>query len=124
MPLVGHDVADNMSTRLFPIKLSYIVLKQGLQFALFNYHSNTWTKAEKKVYLKLVGIPERFLDEVSSHASSHNLSIENIGSYFKDLTYPSMWETCLDLEQFIETPMHLLFEGTVKSLIEIQMDFF
>ena len=28
-----------------------------------------------------------------------------------------------ELDQFIETPMHLLFEGIVKSLIEIQMDF-
>ena len=85
-PHIGRDVADNMSTRLFPIKLSYILLKQGLQFALFNYHSNTRTKAETKLYLKLVGIPERVLEEVSAHASSQNLSIKNIASYLKDLT--------------------------------------
>jgi len=122
-PPTGRDVADNMSTRLFPIKLSYMVLKQGLQFALFNFHTHIWTKSETIVYLKLVGIPKRVLEDVSSHASSQDLFIENIAGFIKDYTYPSMWETCLNLEQFIETPMHLLFEGIVKSLIEIQMDF-
>ena len=122
-PPTGRDIADT-SSRLFPIKLSYLVLKQGLQFALFNFYTHVWTKGETKVYLKLVGIPERVLEDVSANTSSQDNSIENITQFLRDYTYPSMWETCLDLEQFIETPMHLLFEGIVKSLIEIQMDFF
>ena len=32
-----------------------------------------------------------------------------------------MWTTILTLDQFIETPMHNLFEDLVKSTIEILM---
>jgi len=124
MAPTGRDIAHNITTRLFPIKLSYEILKQGLQFAMFNYHTHTWTKGESKVYLKLVGIPERIIDVALPHTRSPGLSIESIVETVQSYTYPSMWETCLDIEQFIETPMHLLFEGIVKSLIEIQMDFF
>ena len=124
MPPTGRDIAHNITTRLFPIKLSYEILKQGLQSAMFNYHTHTWTKGESKVYLKLVGIPERIIDVALPHTRSPGLSIESIVETVQSYTYPSMWETCLDIEQFIETPMHLLFEGIVKSLIEIQMDFF
>ena len=37
----------------------------------------------------------------------------------RDLEIPPMWSGLLTLDQFIETPMHLLFEGLVKSSLEL-----
>lgn len=124
IPPTGRDVALNVNTRLFPMKLSYDSLKKGLQFAMFNYLTHTWTKGESKVYLKLVGIPDRVIDDALPHTRSQDMSIENIVEVINNYTYPPMWEANYTLEQFIETPMHLLFEGIAKSLIEVQMDFF
>ena len=35
-----------------------------------------------------------------------------------------MWTSSLNVDQFIEVPMHHLFEGIIKSIIDIQTSFF
>ena len=35
------------------------------------------------------------------------------------ISLPPMWIGSLKLDQFVDTPMHQLFEGLVKSSIEI-----
>lgn len=37
---------------------------------------------------------------------------------------PPLWESSLQLDQFVDTPMHQLFEGLVKSSLEILIQFF
>ena len=41
-----------------------------------------------------------------------------------NFTYPSMWKSCIQIEKFIDTPMHHLFEGVIKAIFELQMFFF
>ena len=48
----------------------------------------------------------------------------NVENLFANFKHPSLWKSGLQLDDFVETPMHHLFEGIVKSIIELQMDFF
>ena len=34
------------ASKLLPIQLSYIILTQGLDFAIFSYYKKVWTKKE------------------------------------------------------------------------------
>ena len=44
---------------------------------------------------------------------------EHVHNIINDLDIPPMWNGLFSLDQFIETPMHQLFEGLVKSSIEV-----
>ena len=48
-----------------------------------------------------------------------NLSDDEIIPEYK---YPPMWDCPIDLKQFIDAPMHLIFQGIVKSLLEMISD--
>ena len=114
----------NKSSKLSPIKLSYNILTQGLEFAIFNYYKKVWSKKETTEYMKLLGIGTRVTRYAIDFANSMSTSHNNPESLFSTFIYPSMWKSNLNLDDFLETPMHHLFEGIVKTIIEVQMSFF
>ena len=58
---------------LFPIKLSYKILIQGLEFAVFNFYKKVWSKKETMEYLKLLGVGTR----ISTYAINYAISKTN-----------------------------------------------
>ena len=126
-PIAPTDRDVKFATKnnhLRPIKLTYDILVQGLDFATFNYHTNTWSKKETNEYLRILGVSSRTTKYVIEYANSFSSKTDNIDILLKSFTHPSLWKSGLRLDSFLETPMHHLFEGIVKTIIEIQMDFF
>ena len=109
---------------LYPIKLSYSILTQGLEFAIFNYYKKVWSKKETVEYLKLLGVGTRISTYAINYANSKTTEYNNSESLFETFVYPSMWKSNIHLDNFLETPMHHLFEGIVKTIIDVQMIFF
>ena len=57
-PPVGREVLNR--SFLYPIELSYEIMKEGVQFCFFNVYHGYRTKASSIVYLKSIGINESF----------------------------------------------------------------
>ena len=55
----------------------------------------------------------------SLYSTNPNLSHDEIMASFK---YPPIWDCPIKLNQYIDAPMHLIFQGIVKSLIEMISD--
>ena len=117
---IGRESSDKLHDGyLYPLQLSYKGLTQGLKYALYNHLKGNWKKRETVVYLKLLGMKDSTILNMIDKANS-NLKVSNdvIKAIFQ-INFPPMWTTILTLDQFIETPMHHLFEGLVKSSIEV-----
>ena len=125
IPPKGRDIEfAQLNKFLQPAKLSYENLVKGLDFAMFNLHTQIWTKQQTVVYLKLLGVCSRTIRNSMEYVLNKKQEYENIDDLMHDFTYPPMWKSCIQIEEFIETPMHHLFEGVVKAVIELQMEFF
>ena len=111
------------SSKLSPIKLSYDILTQGFKFAIFNYYKKVLLKKETNEYMKLLGIGTRTTRQAINFANSMSMIHNNTESLFSTSVYPSMWKSNVKLDDFMEIKMDDLFEGIVKTIIEVQMCF-
>ena len=124
-PPTGRESIDKLHDGyLYPLQLSYKGLNKGLKYALYNHLKGIWKKKETIVYLKILGMKDSTILDMIEKANS-NLKVRNdvIEAIFHT-NFPPMWTTILTLDQFIETPMHHLFEGLVKSSIEVLIVYF
>ena len=111
--------------KLFPYKQNYTSLKQGVHFAIYNLHQKSWKPKEGIAYLKMFGLSGNTISGILEFAANKNLAQDNVQiPFFEKYKFPCMWSSSLDLDQFIEVPMHHIFEGIVKATIEIQISFF
>ena len=74
-------------------------------------------------YLKLLGVCNQTIRIAIRYGLNQPQSFDNIKDLMGNFMYPSIWKSCIQIEEFIETPMHHLFEGVIKAIIELQMDF-
>ena len=120
VPPIGRQSTENLSNGyLYPLELTYETLTEGLKYALFNHLSENWNKRETVVYLKLLGIKDSTIQDMIDE-SLKNLGLTNdIVEAISKTEFPPMWSTVISLDQFVETPMHHLFEGLVKTAIEL-----
>lgn len=59
-----------------------------------------------------------------AHAVNQNQKHIDAIACVNTLSLPKIWtDRIFSIDQFLETPMHHLFEGIIKSLIEVSMDF-
>jgi len=124
-PPKGREIEQVwIEKKMRPMKLNYDVLTKGLEFGVFNYHRKYWSKSEASEYLRLLGIGSQTTKYALDYASAYPSQAETAETLFQNFKYPSLWKSGLSLDIFVETPMHHLFEGIVKSIIEIQMEFF
>ena len=121
----GRDVICNPRIdTLRPIKLTYEVLISGTQAACFNLITKQWKVSETRSYLKTLGVSSSFIDTVIEYVAQKCDSNSIPFVAMQSLPLPHVWiDGLFELDQFIETPMHHLFEGIIKSLVEVTSDF-
>ena len=103
--------------------LTYSALQNALRYAIYNLLCNNWTKPETIAYLKVWCVKEERIQLSITYAKEALASGRCVMTIVNDLPMPSMWTGILSLDQFVDTPMHLLFEGIVKSGIELIIQF-
>ena len=74
--------------------------------------------------LRALGVNEKFGNDNIHSVAVQCRSIPNFDedNLFDYINYPVMWTSGLSLRQCIDTPMHQLFQGIVKSIFEITSD--
>ena len=102
-----------------PIKLTYGILINATRFAVYHYLQKSWTKKETIVYLKFICVKESTIINTLKEAEETYKQNGNTVITVLHISLPPMWIGSLKLDQFVDTPMHQLFEGLVKSSLEI-----
>ena len=123
LPPDGRDICKSASEKLKPIRVTYSHLVAAVKFGYWNYLHSVWSKAEIRSYFRLVGISSDYVktlinnaDDFKKHLPVNNLILDSI-------PIPSMWKSCYRLEQCIDAPMHLLFQGITNTIIDQGTEF-
>lgn len=126
----GRDVISNINIdKLRPIKLTYKSLSDGVNAACFNLSTKIWKISETRSYLKMLGVSTAITDKIIIHCSNNSnktndIQNNNMTSNVCAIPLPQTWcDNLFQLDQFIETPMHHLFEGIIKSLLETTIEY-
>ena len=89
------------------------------KFCAFNSWTNKWSKQNVIPYMKSIGISDQYykphIIDVQKPNMSHDIDIK---SKIKNFHIPTMWTSTVKLKQYIDTPMLLIFQGVLKSVIE------
>ena len=121
-PPIGRDVSKPFE-KLPPIKVTYDTLRKATQFGFWNFLHGTWNKSQTHAYFRLVGISTSYFDCIVQLAENYKKHLPVSKSILDVIKFPTMWNSIFRLEQCIDTPMHLLFQGITKSLIEESREF-
>ena len=74
--------------------------------------------------MQSIGISDIYYGEhIFNVAENNNEQEINIVELVKNLHIPTSWNSSVMLSQYIDTPMHLLFQGIVKSVIEFSFNY-
>jgi len=121
----GRDIVQNkFSLSLGPVSLSYPYLVAGMRAACYNLHSKQWKVIETRSYLKLLGVSTSLTDSLIQYTTKQICTTMSTEDVCEQLPLPQLWtDNLFEIDQFLETPMHHLFEGIIKSLIEISMEY-
>ena len=117
LPPKGREVIGRKM--IAPIQQTFDLLITASKFCAFNYWHNIWTKQNVKVYMQSVGISESYYTPHILNAIpalTGNATYDNV--LCDALFLPTNWTSIIQLDQYIDTPMHLLFQGVIKSVIE------
>lgn len=115
----GRDVDAN-SKLLPPCKLSFPFLKKAFDFAIHNclVKKRRWSDKNLNAYLRTCCFHGGLIDSIME-------AIKEVrGKALKqdDIIPPGLWnkfeELTLDLAQFVDTPMHMLFLGVQKHMMK------
>ena len=120
-PPIGREVMNVNILR--PIELSYNTMIQGVRFCFHNCYHAEWTKLSAMSYLKSIGVNEAYgskyvYQKALDCKKNPMVSSSNLFDY---LTFPVHWTCGISLDQCIDTPMHQIFQGVVKSIMEKTM---
>ena len=107
---------------LYPMVLTFDNLKAGANVIFLNVYKKTFNVKNANTYGRSVGIASDFLNN-SVIAKAQSLREENPNysqnELLTKLTFPKLWSCPIKLNQYIDAPMHLIFQGIIKSLIEM-----
>ena len=122
-PPDGREVLNVI--HLYPIEITYETLIKGTTFCFYNCFYGLWKKSNVLTYMKSIGINEKYTVDyiytvaVSLRKQNISLTSSNITNYIQ---FPIHWTFDIDLDQCIDTPMHHLFQGIMKSVMELTID--
>lgn len=116
---MNRDI-NNMEKYLKPVELTFDFLTTAYNFALHNHMHCLWNKGQFDAYLNTCcfhgGLVAAMKEAVEAVQEKHGsmASVEHIQP-------PEVWkkykELKLDLDEFADTPMHMLFLGITKHLL-------
>ena len=119
------DTSDIVSCKQFKsIRLNHEFLTKGLPYTLYQYITDKWTKSETVVFFKLMCMKEAFIHKSIDIVQTSIQVSGDVVTAVNMTPTPPKWSSITTLDQFIDTPMHQLFEGITKSCIELIIQFF
>ena len=84
----------------------------------------TWNKTKAKSYLNVLGVKKAFASDgiiekaISCHNEETYPSNLSTNTILSRLKFPSLWTSNSELDKCIDTPMHQIFLGMMKSIIK------
>ena len=114
----GRDIGS--SEYLKPMKMSFDNMIQGCKFCIFNLYHNIWDVTASIAYLKSINIQQKFFKSFIIDATiKYRAMGMTISDIYEKIKFPSAWTSYVTINQYIDAPMHLLFQGINNSIIEI-----
>ena len=110
---------------LRPLILTFDNLKVGAQFIFYNVYKSTFNLAQAKAYAKSIGLSAECVQNVIINQAKQlrkNHPHLSRDEALRTFQYPAIWNAPFALNQFIDAPMHLIFQGIIKSIIEMISD--
>lgn len=105
--------------KILPVKMSYSLLQTGCAYCFYNLYKGEWTKSQANCYLRVLGVKEEYSKSNILDKAMNLMIYPNYkGQWLDELEYPAIWRQDICLKQCIDTPMHQLFQGVVKSIME------
>ena len=107
------------------IEQTYDILVTCVQYMAFNIATNTWKKEEATAYFMTLALSTKLFDLIWDEAK--RLGKCNMHDVVKTTQFsaiPRLWLSGYKLHQFLDSPMHHLFQGITKSLITAINTFF
>jgi hypothetical protein len=135
-PVSELDDDERLSKKMKPKRIRLSGLKQSSDKATEKLIRNEWKEETCRVFLKTNGINEKWVNSILSFAKglkgiSINTPAGMNGVSQEDLTkteqklldgitpFPAGWEDPIHFFQNLDVPMHLLFLGVVKTVVEL-----
>ena len=117
-----HREVKNI-THIRPVEITYDWIKQGCRFCFCNVYYSTWNIQTATTYLTSLGVNHEFgrkhVIDIAIDLRQRKPDDEDIYTYLK---FPPMWNGLFTMAQNIDTPMHLLFQGIIKSVFDITFE--
>ena len=102
---------------MLPVKHDFDYLQTGCRYAYYNIAMGTWTQTQFKAYAQALGINTNMQTKLlhkAAHRNNDNVTIDELN----DLPMPAIYNHPSDIDVLIDSPMHLLFLGVVKAVID------
>jgi hypothetical protein len=129
-PPIERRVGPNVHM-LCPMRLGFPQMKQGADFAFFNYHCSKkqggrtlkWTVAKLEFYVKSLGLNLAFYQMIRQCAEKYvDLESALALEKFREEVYPPSWERPhLGLAAHLEATFHCVFRGLIPDHVEISL---
>lgn len=117
-----HREVLNIS-RIIPVEQTFDWLKDGCKFCFHNVYHKVWNLGTSDEYMKSLGLSQSFNRSfIVKKAKELYLSNPNHPNPSTTMTFPPLWNIGTQIYHYIDLPMHLLFLGIVKSIIEFTFD--
>ena len=103
-----------------PMKQNFPKLVQCSKVAMINLYKKKWSATNFSVFLECVGINKHFHKRMKEEVKQTNPSDQ------KKLTFssiPKLWTGSHDVDVFVNSHMHLLYLGIVKTLLAEVRDY-
>ena len=131
-PDVAHnDSPQPPSTRAAGLKVygfieqTYDILVTCVQYMAFNIATNTWKKEEATAYFMTLALSTKLFDLIWDEAKRlGKCNKHHVVKTTQFSAIPRLWLSGYKLHQFLDSPMHHLFQGITKSLITAINTFF
>ena len=127
-PPAGREVASE-HTKIVPVRLTVSWMKQAARYAFYNCSrtKGSWNKETSREYLRQCGFPQKVQERLIKAAAEARGKDEEVD--YGDATriggfqFPATWivgqPSDLDLEDYVEAVMHLLYLGIAEDLLEL-----
>ena len=118
----GRDIGLK---ELTGVKISFDHLRQGCKFCFHQLLGGHWSITEARHYLNVLGANkdvENKIVEKFKTARKHHTNINN-RTVLTDPELPAYWSNkSISIDHCVDAPMHLLFEGVFKSILELSCE--